>query len=91
MESVSDPIVSEPLLGLRELGRLIGVSVYRLREAAKDGRLPVTYDTRVAFGRLVPRATRIAAETYKRRYYGKNAQMGPTAKSTTTAACQRAS
>jgi ribosome-binding protein aMBF1 (putative translation factor) len=51
--------------------------VYRLREAAKDGRLEVTYDNRVAFGRPVPRATRTAGERYKREYYGKKARWTP--------------
>jgi DNA-binding XRE family transcriptional regulator len=63
--------------GLPDLARLIGVSVYRLREAAKDGRLTVTYGNRVAFGRPVPRATRTAGEAYKRQYYGKKARWTP--------------
>lgn len=49
-------------VGLRSLSRVLGVSVYRLREAARDGRLAVVYDTRVVFGRPVPRATRAAGE-----------------------------
>ena len=57
-------------LGLFELARMLGVSVYRLREAARDGRLAVTYDNRVVFGNLVPRATHAAGEMYKRMYYG---------------------
>ncbi len=51
----------DQLVELRVLATLIGVSVYRLREAARDGRLAVTYDNRVVFGRPVPRATRVAA------------------------------
>jgi len=35
-------------LPLKVLGDLLGVSVYRLREAARDGRLAVTYTNRVA-------------------------------------------
>lgn len=64
-------------LGLLELARIIGVSVYRLREAARDGRLAVTYSNRVVFGHLVPRATRAAGELYKRQYYGKKARWTP--------------
>jgi hypothetical protein len=40
--------------GLPELARVLGVSVYRFREAAKDGRLAVTYGNRVVFGHPVP-------------------------------------
>jgi DNA-binding transcriptional regulator YiaG len=64
-------------LGLFELAQVLGVSVYRLREAARDGRLAVTHDNRVVFGNLVPRATRAAGETYKRQYYGKKARWTP--------------
>lgn len=64
-------------LGLLELARILGVSVYRLREAARDGRLAVTYENRVVFGNLVPRATRAAGELYKRQYYGKKARWTP--------------
>jgi DNA-binding transcriptional regulator YiaG len=63
--------------GLPELARVLGVSVYRLREAAKDGRLEVTYGNRVVFGRPVPRATRLAGQAYKRQYYGKKARWTP--------------
>jgi DNA-binding transcriptional regulator YiaG len=62
---------------LSQLARLLGVSVYRLREAAKDGRLAVTYDNHVVFGHPVPRATRAAGEEYKRHYYGKKARWTP--------------
>jgi DNA-binding transcriptional regulator YiaG len=60
--------------GLPELARALGVSVYRLREAANDGRLAVTYGNQVVFGHPVPRATRLAGEAYKRQYYGKKAR-----------------
>jgi DNA-binding transcriptional regulator YiaG len=63
--------------GLPELARVLGVSVYRLREAAKDGRLAVTYGNRVVFGHPVPRATRLAGEAYRRQYYGKKARWTP--------------
>ena len=45
------------LLPLPVLARLIGVHVKTLRVAARDGRLPVTYDTRTTFRRLRARAT----------------------------------
>jgi ribosome-binding protein aMBF1 (putative translation factor) len=63
--------------GLPELARTLGVSVYRLREAAKDGRLVVTYGNQVVFGHPVPRATRLAGEAYKRQFYGKKARWTP--------------
>ena len=40
------------LLPLSVLARLIGVHVKTLRAAARDGRLPVTYDTRTTFRHL---------------------------------------
>jgi DNA-binding transcriptional regulator YiaG len=60
--------------GLPELSRLLGVSVFRLREAARDGRLVVTYANRAVYGRPLPRATLAAGEAYKRDYYGKRAR-----------------
>ena len=50
------------LLPLPVLALLIGVHVKTLRSAARDGRLPVTYDTRTTFRRLRARAT-LAAGT----------------------------
>ena len=44
------------LLPLPVLALLIGVHVKTLRAAARDGRLPVTYDTRTTFRRLRARA-----------------------------------
>lgn len=61
-------------LSLPTLARVLGVSVYRLREAARDGRLAVTYETRVMFGHPIPRATRAAGEAYKRQFYGRKAR-----------------
>ncbi len=61
-------------LPLPKLARLLGVNVQRLRDAARTGRLAVTYDNRAVFGHLVPRATRAAGVTYKRQYYGKKAR-----------------
>lgn len=37
-------------LGLPTLAKILRVSVYRLRDAARDGRLAVTYDNRIVFG-----------------------------------------
>ena len=45
------------LLPLPVLALLIGVHVKTLRAAARDGRLPVTYDTRTTFRRLRARTT----------------------------------
>ena len=64
-------------MALPTLAGLLGVSVFRLREAARDGRLAVTYETRTAFGRPIPRATRLAGEQYKRQYYGKRSRWVP--------------
>lgn len=61
-------------LPLAVLSRLLRVSVFRLREAARDGRLRVTYEKRVIFGQPIPRATREAGEAYKRDFYGKKAR-----------------
>ena len=38
---------------------------------ARDGRLPVTYDTRTTFRRLRARATPVAARAFRRSYYGR--------------------
>jgi DNA-binding transcriptional regulator YiaG len=64
-------------LPLLVLAPLLGVSVFRLREAARDGRLAVTYERRVAFGHHIPRATRASGEAYKRQYYGTRARWVP--------------
>ena len=52
-------------------GRSIGVHVKTLRAAARDGRLPVTYDTQTTFRRLRARATPAAARAFRRSYYGR--------------------
>ena len=52
---------SVPVLAL-----LIGVHVKTLRAAARDGRLPVTYDTRTTFRRLRARATHAAGTQFRR-------------------------
>ena len=59
------------LLPLPVLALLIGVHVKTLRAAARDGRLPVTYDTRTTFRRLRARATLAAATQFHRFYFGR--------------------
>ena len=59
------------LLPLPVLALLIGVHVKTLRAAARDGRLPVIYDTRTTFRRLRARATPAAAKAFRRSYFGR--------------------
>ena len=59
------------LLPLSVLALLIGVHVKTLRAAARDGRLPVTHDTRTTFRRLRARATPAGARAFRRSYYGR--------------------
>ena len=59
------------LLPLPVLALLIGVHVKTLRAAARDGRLPVTYDTRTTFRRLRARATLAAARAFRRFCFGR--------------------
>ena len=59
------------LLPLPVLALLIGVHVKTLRAAARDGCLPVTYDTRTTFRRLRARATPAAARAFRQSYYGR--------------------
>ena len=61
------------LLPLPMLALLIGVHVktLRRRSAARDGRLPVTYDTRTTFRRLRARVTHAAGTQFRRSYYGR--------------------
>ena len=59
------------LLPLPILALLIGVHVKTLRSAARDGRLPVTYDTRTTFRRLWARATLADTRAFRRSYYGR--------------------
>ena len=65
----------QALLPLPVLALLIGVHVKTLRAAARDGRLPVTYDTRTTFRRLRARATP-AARAFRRSYYGRSVEPG---------------
>ena len=59
------------LLPLPALALLIGVHVKTLRSAARDGRLPVTYDNKTTFRRLRARATPTAARQFRRFYFGR--------------------
>ena len=61
----------QELLPLPVLALLIGVHVKTLRAAARDGRLPVTYDTRTTFRRLRAHATPAAARAFRQSYYGR--------------------
>ena len=53
------------------LAILIGVHVRTLRNAARDGRLSVTYDTRTTFRRLRAHATPADARVFRQSYYGR--------------------
>ena len=59
------------LLPVLVLALLIGVHVKTLRAAARDGRLPVTYDNKTTFRHLRARATPAAARAFRRSYYGR--------------------
>ena len=59
------------LLPLPVLALLIGVHVKTLRAAARDGPLPVTYDTRTTFRRFRARATHAAGTQFRRANYGR--------------------
>ena len=61
----------QELLPLPVLALLIGVHVKTLRSAARDGRLPVTYDTKTTFRRLRGRATPADVKAFRRSYYGR--------------------
>ena len=63
------------LLPLPVLALLIGVHVKTLRAAARDGRLPVTYDTRTTFRRLRARATLAVATEFRHADYGRRVQL----------------
>ena len=57
-QALTTPGDPERLLSLQELARELGVHVRTLRHAARTGRLVVTYDDRLVFGKRVARATR---------------------------------
>ena len=61
----------QALLPLPVLALLVGVHVKTLRSAARDGRLPVTYDTRTTFRRLRGRATLAAVRQFRHSYFGR--------------------
>jgi len=67
----SSDATSQNLSSLREVARAIGVSVYTLRAAVRDGRLAAVYSTRVVFGRPVPLSTVADGLEYFRRYHGR--------------------
>ena len=64
----------QELLPLLVLALLIDVHVKTLRAAARDGRLPVTYDTKTTFRQLRARATLAAATQFRQAYYGRQAR-----------------
>ena len=59
------------LLPLPVLATLVGVHVRTLRSAARDGRLPVVYDTRTTFRHLRARATPANVTLFCQTYYNK--------------------
>ena len=69
--ALATPRDDHALLPLPMLALLIGVHVKTLRSAARDGRLPVTYDTRTTFRRLRGRATLAAARQFRHSYFGR--------------------
>jgi DNA-binding transcriptional regulator YiaG len=54
---------------LQQLATELGVHVRTLRDAARSGRLEVTYGNRVVFRNPVPRATLTAGRAFLERYY----------------------
>jgi len=57
------------LWSLQELATELGVHVRTLRDAARSGRLEVTYENRVVFRNAVPRSTIAAGRAFMDRYY----------------------
>ena len=64
------------LMSLDALGRLLGIHPRTLRQAARTGRLTVTYDTRTFCGVPIARATRQAGEAFKATFYRKHQWWG---------------
>ena len=64
--AVNDPC---RLWSLQELASELGVHVRTLRDAARTGRLQVTYENQVVFRNPVPRSTMAAGRTFMERYY----------------------
>ena len=69
--ALATPRDDHALLPFPMLALLIGVHVKTRRSAARDGRLPVTYDTRPTCRRLRARATHAAGTQFRRAYYGR--------------------
>jgi DNA-binding transcriptional regulator YiaG len=57
------------LWSLQELATELGVHVRTLRDAARTGRLEVTYENRVVFRNPVPRSTIAAGRAFMMRYF----------------------
>ena len=57
------------LWSLQALATELGVHVRTLRDAARRGRLDVTYENRVVFRNPIPRATIAAGRAFMARYY----------------------
>ena len=57
------------LWSMEALAAELGVHVRTLRNAARSGRLCVTFEHRVVFGHLVPRATLAAGRAFVEQYY----------------------
>ena len=57
------------LWSLQVLATELGVHVRTLRDAARRGRLDVTYENRVVFRNPIPRATMAAGRAFMARYY----------------------
>ena len=66
LAAINDP---DRLWSLQKLAIQLGVHVRTLRGAARSGRLAVTYDNRVVFRNLVPKATWAAGHAFIERYY----------------------
>jgi DNA-binding transcriptional regulator YiaG len=66
LAAVEDP---RRLWSLQELATELGVHVRTLRDAARSGRLEVSYENRVVFRNLIPRATMAAGRAFMERYY----------------------
>lgn len=66
MAAIEDP---GRLWSLQELATELGVHVRTLRDAARSGRLEVTYENQVVFRNPVPRSTIAAGRAFMERYY----------------------
>ena len=67
------------LMNLETLGDLLDIHPRTLRDAARTGRLAVTYDTRTFCGRPIARASRQAGDLVKTTFYRKHAWWRPSA------------